>query len=307
VTVGGLLAGVDAGGSHTEVVLADRHLAEVARARGAAAAVRPGAEETAADAVAATIADALRQAGSDRGLDALVVGAAGVGRVAERDAFLAAVRARVPARHVAVATDLEIALASAFPDTPGILLLAGSGSIACARDAAGTMHRVGGHGWQLGDEGSGYALGRAALAAVGRAADGRGPATLLSALVLRAAGVGSFDDLVRWAAGARPQDVAALAQTAQEAARRQDAVAVGLVRAAARDLALHVRTMLDRLPGTSGMPVVLGGGTLIGGSPLRAALTEILEALAPSVQIADRSVDPARGALGLAARLAAGP
>ena len=111
----------------------------------------------------------------------MVVGAAGVGRDEERKALHAALRAEGIAATVHITTDIEIALEAAYGKGPGIVLLAGTGSFAIARLADGSLKRQGGYGWQMGDEGSGYALGRSALTAVGRAFDGRGPATGLSA------------------------------------------------------------------------------------------------------------------------------
>src|SRR2546426_7691906 len=82
------------------------------------------------------------------------------------------------------------ALATAFGTGPGILVNAGTGSIAYARDPAGELHRAGGDGWQLGDEGGGYLLGRGALDVPARPADGPGGRAtplppLLGALRLR--------------------------------------------------------------------------------------------------------------------------
>src|SRR4030042_1026984 len=98
--------------------------------------------------------------------DVLVVGAAGAGREEERLALEAALEALRIAPRVHVTTDGAIALQSAFGDTAGIVLIAGTGSIAWARLPGGETARVGGLGAVLGDPGSGYDLGRAALRAV---------------------------------------------------------------------------------------------------------------------------------------------
>src|SRR5205823_609559 len=77
-----------------------------------------------------------------------------------------------------------VALATAFGTGPGTLGNAGTGSIAYARDPAGAVHRAGGYGWQLGDEGGGYWLGRRALDVAARAQDGRGEGSTLLARLL---------------------------------------------------------------------------------------------------------------------------
>ena len=80
---------------------------------------------------------------------------------------------------MAVGDDTDAALAGAFAGRPGIVVIAGTGSGAAGRDAAGRTVRVGGHGFLLGDEGGGYWIGREAVRAALRAADGTGPPTAL--------------------------------------------------------------------------------------------------------------------------------
>jgi N-acetylglucosamine kinase-like BadF-type ATPase len=297
--------GVDGGGSHTEVAVADQSLTIRARARGPGSAIGPGRVTPGARAIVATVRQALEQAGTSDVPDALVAGVAGVGRDDERLALEQALLGAGLARRIEITTDAAIALESVFHQTPGILLNAGSGSIAYARDPAGVVWRAGGLGWQLGDEGSGYALGRAALGAVGRAADGRGPTTVLSRTIPLRAGADSLDALVRWAGTAGPADVAALAQAVQEAAREGDAPARALVQEASDALAQHVLALLRRFPGGAAVPLGLVGGILTDGWPVRDALVAILAAQAPNVTVIAQPVDPARGALAMAARLRA--
>src|SRR5207253_2310896 len=99
----------------------------------------------------------------------------GAGRPQERADLEAALVQAGLARRVRVMADGEVALSTAFADGAGIIVSAGTGSIAYARDPAGQLHRAGGYGWQLGDEGGGYWLGRRALDGGARAADGRAP------------------------------------------------------------------------------------------------------------------------------------
>jgi N-acetylglucosamine kinase-like BadF-type ATPase len=294
---------VDGGGSHTEAAVADQSLAIRARAHGGASAIGPGRVSPGARAIVATVRQALQQAGSTEVPEVLVAGVAGVGRDEERLALQRALLDAGLARRVEITTDAAIALESVFHQTPGILLNSGSGSIAYARDPAGVVWRAGGLGWQMGDEGSGYALGRAALGVVGRAADGRGPATALGRSIAARVGADSLDALVRWAGSATPTDVAGLAQAVQEAAREGDAVAGALVREAAQALADHVLVLLRRFPGTGRVALGLAGGILTAGWPIRNALETHLEEKAPRVTIMNEPVDAPRGALAMAARL----
>ena len=124
---------------------------------------------------------------------------------------------------------------------------AGTGSIAVARDSAGALQRLGGYGWQMGDEGSGYSIGRAALGAASRARDGRSPATALEHRMLEAARCSDFDALVRWAAAATPGEVASLAPHVLEVAAAGDPVAQGIADYAARELSLLALLLAERL------------------------------------------------------------
>lgn len=293
--------GVDAGGSHTEAVKVDTALRVVGRVRGEPGAVSPGAVDRSANAIADTIGRLTGAADDTRLPEALVVGAAGAGREQERATLERALERVRLADRVRVTTDAEIALESAFAERPGILVCAGTGSAAYARDPSGAIHRAGGYGWQMGDEGSGYALGRAALAAIGQHADGRGPATSLFTAVLEAVGRHALDDLIRWANSQSPAAVAAIAITVQETALAGDGVAQTLVGAAGHDLAAHVLALLPRFRGE--VTVALSGAILAGGTPVHEALVTRLADIAPAARVIETAVDPALGAAAIAMRL----
>jgi N-acetylglucosamine kinase-like BadF-type ATPase len=296
-----VVIGVDAGGSKT-VAAVRQDGRELARASGRGSAVRPDRAIAAATAIAAVVRQALHQANLGRG-DVLVVGAAGAGREEERRALREALRHEGLAHRVAVTTDLDIAVRAALGGKPGIVLLAGTGSVAAARLPGGGMARQGGYGWQMGDEGGGYALGRAALIAIGRARDGRGPPTALFDAVLLRTRCDSFDALVRWSLLAGPGEVALLAPAVLQQAAAGDEVANEILRHGAADLAAHVEALAARFPGAPSVPLALGGGLL--DEP--AYRERVLAALShlPRLDIRPEPVDPVCGALELAEELAA--
>jgi glucosamine kinase len=291
--------GVDAGGTKTAVLVANGDRV-VARAIGAPGAVRPGRALQAASRITAAIRHALTDAGLLHG-DVLVVGAAGVGRDPERTELREFLRAERLAERVVVTGDLDIALEAAFGAKPGIVLVSGTGSVAVGRTADGALHRRGGYGWQMGDEGSGYALGRAALLAVGQARDGRGPASLLGDLLLSEGPAKTFDELVRWSSTAEPGEVAALAALVFAAAERKDAVAGELVTSAARSLAELAASLVSVYGKSGAIPVALAGGNLAPGRALRAPVLDLLKKAA-RLSPRDEPLDPAEGALALARR-----
>jgi glucosamine kinase len=292
-----VLIGADVGGSKTAVAVS-RDGKVVGRADGSGAAVRPGR----ALASASSIADVVRQALSAAGLllgDVLVVGAAGAGREPERDELQKALRGENVATRVLVTTDIDIALAAAFGDGPGIVVSAGTGSVAVGRDRTGARHRIGGYGWQMGDEGSGYAIGRASLGAVSRAVDGRSPRTSLSDRLLTATRSDSYDDLVRWAASATPAEVAALAPHVLAVAASGDPLAQGIADYAARELSQLAICLLPKMDVSPPVPVAVTGGLLGAGQPLRKTLLAKL-AEEPQFRPLDEPVDAVAGALSLA-------
>lgn len=294
-----ILIGADVGGTKTAVGVAEDQ-AIVARADGGGAAVRPGRALASATVIADVVRRALAGAGRLAG-DVLFVGAAGAGREPERDELRKALRTENLATKVVVATDIEIALAGAFDEGPGIVVSAGTGSVAVGRDRSGRRHRIGGYGWQMGDEGSGYAIGRAALGAVSRAEDGRSPRTALSDKVLAVTRSENFDALVRWAASATPAEVAALAPYVLEVAAHGDPLAQGIADYASRELTQLAICLLPMMDVEPPVPVALTGGLLTSNGTLRRSVLARLQE-EPGLTPVELPVDAVQGAIRLAGR-----
>jgi N-acetylglucosamine kinase-like BadF-type ATPase len=298
-----LLAGVDAGASHTALLLAEADGSALARRSGGPGAIRPDTVTATAGVISDLVRAALGDANRSGPLDALVVGAAGAGQDTNRAGLEQALVASGIARRVQVTTDGHIALQSAFGDEPGIVLAAGTGSIGLARAPDGTVRRAGGHGWRLGDEGSGYAVAHAALSAAARAADGRGPATVLLEALPSGARQPDLATTLQWARAADVPAIAGLSMIVMDAAGRGDSVARAIVVAAAKDLAAHVHALLKYFPEGRGAPVALTGGLLAEGSFMRRALLQALEPDSGRIVVTAVEVDPAAGAVALARKL----
>lgn len=297
-----IVIGVDAGGTKTTVLVADGDKL-IARSAGTGGAIRPGRALQAASRITMAIRRALTDAGLLHG-DVLVVGAAGAGREPERGELRESLRMERLAEKVLVIGDLDIALEAAFGTTPGIVIVSGTGSIAVARDHAGAIHRRGGYGWQMGDEGSGYAIASSAIHALGKAADGRGPVTSLTDAVLAAGPSKTFDELVRWSTAVEPGEIAALAPVVFATAAAGDTVALGIVDAAAAELAALADALLHAFPGKAPVRFAFTGGNLAPDRGLRAPLLARLERH-PRLTFNEASFDPAEGALAIARREAA--
>lgn len=300
-------AGVDGGGTKTALGLADAHGRELARRSGPAGLVDP--RDPAAS--ARVVAELLREARADAGLReppaALCAGLAGVGHLAEREAVRQALVSASVARRVCVTTDGEVALEGALAGGAGILLIAGTGSVAWGRSEDGRVDRCGGWGMVVGDEGSGWSIGRAGVAAAVRAADGRGPRTALLPRLMETLELRDPRGIPPWVGRAEKGDVAALAAHVIQAADGGDDVALGILRREAGELALHAVALAARLgPWEGDIPVVHHGGVL--NAPLFADLVNgALAMSAHDFAVRPAAEDAVAGALRCARRVAATP
>jgi glucosamine kinase len=295
-----IVAGLDGGGSRTRLVLAFADGREITTVEGPKSAVRPGESARSADVIASLLEQALSESGHAGGrVSFLYAGLAGVGREEERRALQKELEARDVADEIVVDTDAAIALHDAFAEGPGIILIAGTGSIAYARGVNGAYARCGGWGAAFGDEGSGSWIGRRALSIVSAAADGREPATALTGAILTAAEVNTVDELIPWAAAAAPADLADLAPAVFTAAAGGDVRADALVGLAVEELMLHIRSLAVSVFGDerASIPVAFAGGLLGKGSMLRTRLEHRLKSAVPGAQISRVEVQPVRGAI----------
>lgn len=291
------IAGVDGGGTRTTVALADEEGRELIRRAGPAGLVDPRHPTAAAEIVAAVVREAVRDAGLPERPVSLCAGLAGVGHRAEREAVRDALAASGVADRVEVVTDGQTALEGALGGGAGVLLIAGTGSVAYGRAEDGRVERCGGWGMIVGDEGSGYAIGRAGLAAALRAMDGRGPETRLLPLLLELLGVDDPSGIPPWAGRATKAETALLTTHVIRAAEAGDAVALELVDREARELAAHAVALCCRLAPWSGeVPVVFHGGVL--GTELYARLVRrALEEADPVFRVRPPVADAVAGAL----------
>ena len=313
------VAGVDAGGTKTEAWGVGAEGSVLSRAAAGPANPLTAGVGAAADAVAESLAALCRETAAAP--SAICIGMAGIGRECERRQVVAALierglplegwdydvarlLARGPVEPIGAGQalldhDAMIALAACTGCEPGIVLIAGTGSIAFGVDEHGRRHRSGGWGHLFDDPGSGYWIGREALAAVFQAYDGRGEATALTERVCRAMGspdVPALTSLVHASANAKAT-VAALAPMCGEAASAGDPAACRIVRAAAVEL----RRMVDAVIaagafGPGPVKVGLQGGAIAGVEGLRAEVSRELS----SADCAPATMPPAAGAAMLA-------
>lgn len=293
-----LAAGLDGGGTRTTVECRDRGGAVVCRASFGPFNLNSIGEARFAG-LLEEVFTFLEQQG---GCEALCVGAAGISnpRVGE---LVAQAAERFGVARYKLTGDHETALWGALSGRPGLVLIAGTGSICCGKNAAGDFVRAGGWGHLIDDGGSGYALGRDALAAVVRLWDGRGEPTLLAGLVSERLGVRTPRELTAYVYGGDKSRVAAVAPLVGAAAEQGDRVALDICRRGGEELAALVRAVAGRLGMETG-EVALLGGLLTHDRRLREALAGVLARSAPGLRCVPPQQDAAAGAALMAAAMA---
>ncbi|MCX9190167.1 ATPase [Carbonactinospora thermoautotrophica] len=231
--------------------------------------------------------------------------------VADAARLLAARRAECAALRAATCWLMNDVVPLACHAGCGVAIVCGTGANFAALGPDGTWAQASGLEYILADEGSGWDLGVRALRAVTRAADGRGPATLLSRLVPVALGLpadATLEDLheVVYAEGGRKSLVARAAPAVLRAAGEGDPVARDLVEYAARELLLGAEACARRAGLPAGSPARYTGSLLLGDEPaLREALVPLLKA-SPFAFEPSPGTDPLEGVRALALRLNAG-
>jgi glucosamine kinase len=293
--------GIDAGGTKTVCLLANDRGEILAEARGSGANLQVmgelGVEKVLHRVMEDTLAD------RDISPDAICLGIAGVDRPRDAQAVDDIMRRIGHQTRTVVVNDALVALVAGAGDQPGVVLVAGTGSIAYGRDAAGRAARAGGWGYLLGDEGSGFWIGRRALSAIVRAADGRGPSTQLAELVMARLNLVRPSDLIRetYYRDLRRTAIAGLAPLVEQARDGGDAVAAEILKQAAFELTAAASSVISKL-GMRGevFPTILAGGIFKAVPWLADEVSRLMSEIAPRTQASVLAVEPAVGAVRLA-------
>jgi N-acetylglucosamine kinase-like BadF-type ATPase len=204
---------------------------------------------------------------------------------------------------------MEIALNAAFNTGPGVIVIAGTGSIAYGRDAQGNIARAGGWGFAVSDEGSAHWIGRTAITAALRERDsaGTGPqnnpeaASPLLAALVKAWGAASFDDFLRAANSIPPPDFAALFPAVVAAVQVNDELARHILTQAGRELASLAAIPIQRLQARdTAVRLAIAGGVFRHAPVVREVFYNEVRKLHPLAELNAQIVEPVEGAVRLA-------
>lgn len=254
---------------------------------------------------AATLHSLLAQIDLEMGEQAqcagICIGSAGFSNPKTAPFLLACARKSSGCARVFVTSDVYIALCGALRAQSGIALIAGTGSICLGVDQAGGSWCAGGAGHLIGDEGSGYAIGRDILSAVFREMDGRGGKTILSALLASQKQLTSREEIIAFAYRdhADKSAIASLAPLLTEACEKRDRVALRIASAAARSLFELGRAVIERLS-MQESNIALCGGVLQKDALIREELTALFARRFPALGLVVSAQQPVDGAVFLA-------
>lgn len=293
--------GIDVGGTKTVCLLSDDDARVLALGREEGANLQ-GAGELALEKVLHLVMESTL-AGTGVIPSAICLGIAGVDRAAD-EAVVRSIMGRIGYKaRILVVNDALIALEAGVGAAPGIVIVSGTGSIAYGRDADGQASRAGGWGYVLGDEGSGYWIGRLALRAVVRHADGRGRVTSLTPRLLHHFGVAKAAELINkvYHEELAPRSIASLARYVQQSRDEGDLVAAGILNRAADELITAATAVMNRLELTDReFTFVLAGGMFRAVPWLCDQMQLLLPALARHSKVIRLEAEPALGAVRLA-------
>jgi len=296
--------GIDGGGTKTTCAVGDEHSVIGIATSGGSNVTRVG-EERAREALHAAVGQACVLAKVDPAqIESACVGLSGAGRAEVRDA-VARMMGEVIGGRVQVVSDLETTLEAAFGGGPGVITIAGTGSIAYGRDARGQTVRWGGWGWAISDEGSGQWVGRRAVSVVLGAKDAGEDPTLLET-ILKLWKLTTLDELVRSANASPPPDFASLFPLVLAASETGDRLALGVLNEAGIELAALARNPIRRLfAGAGNVPVAMSGGVFRQSAVVRKVFYNAVIAEFPHANVRPDVVEAVQGALALARKAGA--
>jgi glucosamine kinase len=292
--------GIDGGGTRTSCLIGDEKSVLGSGSAGASNVLRVG--EAAAR---VALVQAIRQACDAAKINPAEIGRTCVGVAGAARPEVGEVVRRIVAETVSgeieIVGDMVIALHAAFGVGPGIVVIAGTGSIAYGRNSVGKIARAGGWGFAVSDEGSGHWIGRAAVSAALRHADQSEDVSPLLQAIMKVWDIEDRDGLVMAANASPAPDFAALFPSVLDAANSGESLAVSVLRRAGCELAALAKIVLGRLFfNADTVPVDMSGGVFANSALVREVFYNELRARCPQIAMAEKIAHPVQGALNLA-------
>jgi len=298
------IIGIDGGGTKTECAIADLSGKILHRTFGKSSNFLTIGVDAAVENLFELIEGILFKIEADfSNVKMLLIGTAGAGR--EEDAGVLetkfndyTMREGIKIKSVKVVSDARIALEGAFSGNAGCILIAGTGSILFGKDKNGYIHRSGGFGRLIGDEGGGHSIGRKGLAAVAKELDGRGKSTLITQQLNKKHNISSAPDLII-NVYKNNFEIASAAEIVLSAADKNDAVALQILNEEADELLLHINAVMKKMKSKK-LNIAFTGSLIANKNIYSDILREKIADNFPSVKIKEPDNTPVEGAILLA-------
>lgn len=306
--------GIDGGGTKTICLLMDENKLVLGRGEAGPSNYQTQEIETTKQSIELAIEQAVLSANikpnKPVNIEAICLGLAGVGRPKDIEIVRFLVQNLQLARNLPIAqlwlpknivvcSDCAIALVGGIGHPSGIAVISGTGSIVFGQNRQGKTQRVGGWGYLLGDEGSGYDIAISGLRAAFKAYDGRGGFTTLAEKFQVHLGIKNIEELVEvvYQRGWGVKEIAGLAPIVDRAAAEGDRVADGIIDSAVAELILATKTAISGLFNpTEEFEIVTIGGVWDGETNCRGRFETAITAIAPASKLIFPRHEPAFGA-----------
>jgi glucosamine kinase len=301
----GIFLGIDGGGSQTTCAVGDETSLLGSGAGGGSNVVRVGEAQA-----RKSITEAVHQACSaaritPRQIKRTCIGVAGGARP-ETTEIIRRILSELVSGEIEVMGDMVVAMEAASGSGSGLVVIAGTGSIAYGRNAEGQTARAGGWGFAISDEGSGHWIGRAAVTAAMRAFDEGQNGGLLEN-IMKAWGASTREQMIVLSNATPPPDFAGLFPAVLAAVDAGDPRAHDILAQAGAELATLGKIVISRLfADAASAPVAMSGGVFRNSPLIRQVFYNRLRLECPNAVISTNVVDPVKGALDLARRAALG-
>jgi N-acetylglucosamine kinase-like BadF-type ATPase len=310
--------GIDGGGTKTTCILMDENSVVLGRGEAGASNYQTlgidSAKQSIQLAIELAVTSAKIEADSTLNIEAICLGLAGVGRPKDIEIVqfvmqnlhlpknLPVTRSFLP-RNIVICSDCAIALVGATGNPVGIAVISGTGSIVFGQNRQGNTKRVGGWGYILGDEGSGYDIALSGLQAALKFCDGREESTVLAQKFQQHLRLNNLEELVDvvYRRGWGVTEIAALAPIVDRAAAEGDRVADGIISRAVAELTFSTKTAISALfSPREEFEIALVGGVWDGEANCRGRFESAISAIAPNAKVILPRSEPAFGAALLA-------
>jgi N-acetylglucosamine kinase-like BadF-type ATPase len=310
-----IVIGVDGGGTKTRAMIAhlgaveagDLNQAEQTAALSGPSNLAAVGGGPAFEAIKEAINLALDASGERReNVVAICAGLAGHSHESRRVEVHSKLKTLFPLANIEIVPDYIASYSGALSGKPGVIVVSGTGSIAYGENIHGKSHRVGGYGYLIDDSGSGYGVGRSAIAAVLRALDGSGPKTALTQALAEELRVDDFPSIISAVYGGSVDRVriAGITPIVVRAAMRGDPVAKGIFHTAGEELGRLAVTVCSTLFAKGvPVPISLSGRVWEAGEYVMGPFSQVVSSFATGCVICRPQMNSATGAILRAARL----